>query len=156
MSSPDLTAIHSLLRKMILQNQTPNSDPNDTYDPKRRMWIAVFCLVPSLLGPLASVLAFCGFTAGLITGEFPRDEWWLVLMTYTSVYAWIALFVMIRGWVKNQRVATHWIIFGSIAGIASAIITHVFSLMFVLPAIILAIYVVRFHWKLTKAVRRIP
>jgi len=83
-----------------------------------------------------------------------------VLLGSISLYAWLCYFVMGIAWVKNVQVKKWWPLTGTLAGFATlspgflneapfqeALIAFVAPLLYVLPAFLLASWLVIFHLK---------
>lgn len=71
----------------------------------------------------------------------------MVAWSSTMIFAWVALFVMSIGWVRDHRVSRMWPIRGTVAGAISAISMFPQSIVVTLPAIVLAVILVRFHMR---------
>ena len=67
-----------------------------------------------------------------------------------AIYAWTAFMVMGICWIRDRTVARHWPVLGTIAGVICVLACNVFSVT-VIPAVILAIHLVRYHWAHSKA-----
>jgi hypothetical protein len=115
------------------------------YSWRKRLAIVVLCIVLSAPSVAISLLSAAALVSSVLSTDHATELQGMgfyvaILMTY----AWIAFAVMATGWIRDRRVAKHWAILGTIAGIVCVLVWSAFSLT-VLPSVFLAAYLVRYH-----------
>lgn len=120
----------------------------------------------------AYLLSFVGGFPFMAMGAYAilfNDPWGIVkLIPFIWLFAWVAHAKMSIAWVKDQPLSRRWPLWGTVAGVVSLLSPLVGAVgetselvghrieagliagalvgMFLLPCILLAIYLVRFHW----------
>jgi hypothetical protein len=105
--------------------------------------IAVFVLI-FLLFCTQGVMATVGSLIELVTKGGGQHIYTVLAVGLAGSYAWIAYFVMGINWINNRRLGEFWPLSGTVAGVI-ALSPIPAGALFVLPAIVLAIYMVIFH-----------
>lgn len=102
-----------------------------------RIAVLVVSFFLSGYGVIAPLLFLSG-TSGPTPG-------WVYGWSATITYGWIAWIVMGVFWVRNKRLGWFWPVTGTIAGVLSMLPTVGFGILFVSPAVAMAIVLVIFH-----------
>lgn len=103
----------------------------------------VFLLI-FLLFCTTGVLATVGSLIELVTKGGGRNLYAALSLGVAGSYAWIAYFVMGIYWIKNQKIGGFWPITGTVSGLV-ALSPIPAGVVFILPAVALAFYMVLFH-----------
>jgi hypothetical protein len=109
----------------------------------RRIVVVIACCLLSGIGIVWSL----GFGWVLILGREPRftEAPFHVVLGIAIHVAWLALFVMSVGWIRQKPVHRFWPIAGTLAGLYSLAMLPV-GLFFAFPCILLAVHMVRQRW----------
>lgn len=114
-----------------------------------RVTIALACWLPASVGVLSSLMFTAASLFSWVTG--PRQADLGQAGNYVGLCvlgAWVALAVMTVAWVKNRRVHWAWPVFGSLNGVAMALLFHPFWFLY-FSAAGLAVYLACFHLRAT-------
>ncbi|MCW7540972.1 hypothetical protein OOT46_24425 [Aquabacterium sp. A7-Y] len=110
----------------------------------RRFALALACWLPSSLGAMSSAWVAAQPLHSLLTGKPVQlsDTFGALVL-----YAWVALFVMTKGWVEDRRVARHWPAFGLLFCAVCALLMWplAMAVILVLPTLLLGLYLCYFH-----------
>ena len=126
----------------------------DEYRPGWRLQAALVCVLVSAPGILISAGMGIGGLLCLLQRPPPSagDVGPLLLLGLPFLFSWIAFFHMLWGWLCNRGVSEFWLSWGTFIGTASVVLANVFALA-VLPAILLAMHLRRFHRRLDQQQR---
>ena len=110
--------------------------------------------------PIMFLAALLGSASPPIPAYKAHDPFFSFFLLFgaISIYAWFSYFVMGVAWVKNKAVKKWWPLTGTLAGLAAlgpgfldgaprqeALLSFAASLSYVLPAFLLAVWLVVFH-----------
>ena len=121
------------------------------YRPGWRLLVALACVLVSAPGILISAGMGIAGLASLLQRPPPSagDIGPLLLLGLPFLCSWIAFFHMLWGWLRNRGVSEFCYSWGTFCGLTSLVLANVFALV-VLPAILLAIPLRRFHRQLDR------
>ena len=120
----------------------PRKPPRRGAYPWWRSVVALLCVLPSAWGMLGSILLSAMALERLGHGA---DGLLCALLGVMALFAWVAFFWMLLGWLSDSSVDSFWYIYGTFCGAIVVGLANVFALL-VLPVILLACHLVRFHW----------
>jgi len=111
-----------------------------------RFAIALACWLLSSVGALMSLFMFTGISIwSLITqpiSEVLQD--WKFYVGAGIAYAWLALWVMTKGWIYDRQVAWYWPVLGGAIGILCCAFFFIMIYLY-LPCALLGLYLTYFH-----------
>ncbi len=111
-----------------------------------RLAVLVGSLIMSFYGLLVGVATLRRAFTGPVSPEAgPSTLPLLLVCALVMAYAGLAWLVMGYAWVSDRRVHRMWVITGGIAGVLSLLLAADVRLIFVFPAIVMAVYLVVFH-----------
>lgn len=115
-----------------------------------RVWMTVVAWVLCLPGLLYHVVVFGSVAlVGLLSGEWlaPLDlpELGVMLLILLSTLSWLALAWMSLAWIQDRPVHWAWPLGGTAVTLPILLGTHFVAALFVLPGVLLALYLCVWH-----------
>jgi hypothetical protein len=151
LAGPSAILLHRPDARAVLPSDPPLPAAVPAHVNGTRVAIALACWLPASVGVLSSLMFTGASLFSLITG--PGQAGLGQAASYVGLCvpgAWVALAVMTVAWVKNRKAHWAWPAFGSLNGVAAALLFHPFWFLY-FSAAGLAVYLAWFHLRTTPA-----